>query len=117
MDLISANFVASAAAAHAEDSQTSAQESKNKICNAAAGPSRADTQTTVNCREQAFSQVTRLLVITRFIANYPIGSPVSGLPTIRSELTAASTADQVHACQMMTEVHTVSIVAKNTYAG
>jgi hypothetical protein len=29
----------------------------------------------------------------------------------------ASTPDQVHACQMMTEVHTVSIVAKNTYAG
>src|ERR1700689_4874854 len=36
---------------------------------------------------------------------------------IRSGLAAASTADQVHACQMMTEVHTVSIVAKNTYAG
>ena len=93
------------------------KKAKNKVCNAAADPSRADTQTTVNCREQAFSQVTRLLVITRFIANYPIGSPVSGLLTIRSELTAASTADQVHACQMMTEVHTVSIVAKNTYAG
>src|ERR1700729_1174234 len=28
-----------------------------------------------------------------------------------------STPDQVHARQMMTEVHTVSIVAKNTYAG
>jgi hypothetical protein len=38
-------------------------------------------------------------------------------PTIRSELTAASTRDQVHACQMMTEVHTVSIIAKKTYAG
>jgi hypothetical protein len=25
--------------------------------------------------------------------------------------------DQVHACQMMTEVHTVSIVAKNKYSG
>src|SRR3984957_9995932 len=74
-------------------------------------------KTTVNCRGQAFSQVTRLLVITRFIANYPIGSSVSGLPTIRSELTAASTPDQVHACQMMTEVHTVSIVAKNRYSG
>src|ERR1700723_3872030 len=74
-------------------------------------------KTTVNCRGQAFSQVTRLLVITRFIANYPIGSSVSGLPTIRSELTAASTPDQVHACQTMTEVHTVSIVAKNRYSG
>src|ERR1700722_9493101 len=94
-----------------------AHRKAKKICNAAADPSRADTQTTVNCREQAFSQVIRLLVITRFIANYPIGSSVSGLPTIRSELTAASTADQVHACQTMTEVHTVSIVAKNRYAG
>ena len=28
-----------------------------------------------------------------------------------------STPDQVHACQMMTEVHTVSIVAKNMYDG
>jgi hypothetical protein len=27
---------------------------KGKICNAAADPSRADTQTTVNCREQAW---------------------------------------------------------------
>src|SRR5271170_6000190 len=71
------------------------RKAKNKICNAAADPSRADTQTTVNCREQAFSQVTRLLVMTRFIVNYPIGSPVPGLPTIRSELTAASTPDQV----------------------
>src|SRR5580692_1672995 len=93
------------------------KKAKNKVCNAAADPSRADTQTTVNWRERAFSQVTRLLVMTRFIVNYPIGSPVSGLPTIRSELTAASTADQVHACQMMTEVHTVSIIAKNKYSG
>src|ERR1700739_3118051 len=29
----------------------------------------------------------------------------------------ASAPDQVHACQTMTKVHTVSIVAKNTYAG
>src|ERR1017187_5539883 len=29
----------------------------------------------------------------------------------------ASTPDQVHACQMMTEVHIVSIVAKNKYSG
>src|SRR6202011_2978512 len=36
---------------------------------------------------------------------------------IRSELTAASIPDQVHACQMMTEVATVSIVAKNKYSG
>jgi len=28
-----------------------------------------------------------------------------------------STPDQVHACQTMTEVHTVSIVAKNKYSG
>src|SRR5580704_15556341 len=35
----------------------------------------------------------------------------------RSELTAGFNADQVHACQMMTEVHTVSIVAKNKYSG
>src|SRR5882757_173980 len=28
-----------------------------------------------------------------------------------------STPDQVHACQKMTEVHTVSIVAKNKYSG
>jgi len=69
------------------------KNAKNKVCNPAAAPSRADTQTTVNCREQAFSQGTRLLVITRFIVNYPTGSPVSGLPTIRSERTAASTPD------------------------
>jgi hypothetical protein len=43
--------------------------------------------------------------------------PGSGWRTIRSELTAASTPDQVHAYQMMTEVHTVSIVAKNKYSG
>jgi hypothetical protein len=36
-----------------------------------------------------------------------------GFPTTRCGLTAASTSDQVHACQMMIEVHTVSIVAKN----
>src|SRR4051812_17138152 len=29
----------------------------------------------------------------------------------------SSTPDQVHACQMMTEVATVSIVAKNKYSG
>src|SRR5579872_610047 len=29
----------------------------------------------------------------------------------------ASTPDQVHACQTMTEVHIVSIVAKNKYSG
>jgi len=46
-----------------------------------------------------------------------VGSAVSGLPPIRCELTVRSTPDQVHACQMMIEVHTVSIVAKNTYAG
>src|SRR5579863_3157209 len=43
--------------------------------------------------------------------------PASGWRTIRCELTAASPPDQVHACQMMTEVHTVSIVAKNKYSG
>src|ERR1700746_314195 len=37
--------------------------------------------------------------------------------TIRSVLTSAPTPDQVHACQMMTEVATVSIVAKNKYSG
>src|SRR5215471_11198494 len=31
------------------------QGRKNKICNDAADPSRGDTQTTVNCREQAFT--------------------------------------------------------------
>src|SRR3984885_4118088 len=35
---------------------------------------------------------------------------------MRSELTTGFTPDQVHACQMMTEVHTVSIVAKNKYS-
>ena len=90
------------------------KQTKNKACNAAAHPSRADTQSTLSCREQAFPQVTRLLVTTRCIVNYPTRSPVSGLPTIRSERTAASSADHVHACQMITEVHTVSIVAKNT---
>src|SRR3984893_17056936 len=43
--------------------------------------------------------------------------PASGWRTIRSELTSTSTPDQVHACQMMTEVATVSIVAKNKYSG
>src|ERR1700722_17691875 len=42
--------------------------------------------------------------------------PASGWRTLRSVLTSASTPDQVHACQMMTEVHTVSIVAKNRYS-
>ena len=31
-----------------------AHRKAKKICNAAADPSRADTQTTVNCREQAW---------------------------------------------------------------
>ena len=66
-----------------------------------------------NCCEPGLSPPIRLLVIARFIANYPIGSPLSGLPTIRSELTTGFAPDQVHACKMMTEVHTVSIVAKN----
>ena len=43
--------------------------------------------------------------------------PASGWRTLRSVLTSASTPDQVHACQMMTEVATVSIVAKNKYSG
>jgi hypothetical protein len=43
--------------------------------------------------------------------------PASGWRTLRSVLTSTSTPDQVHACQMMTEVHTVSIVAKNKYSG
>ena len=43
--------------------------------------------------------------------------PNFGLAITPSELTAASTPDQVHACQMMTKVHTVSIVAKNKYSG
>src|SRR5215467_8986378 len=43
--------------------------------------------------------------------------PASGWRTLRSVLTPASTPDQVHACQMMTEVATVSIVAKNKYSG
>src|SRR5215471_10382104 len=43
--------------------------------------------------------------------------PASDWRTTRSELTAASPPDQVHACQMMTEVATVSIVAKNKYSG
>jgi hypothetical protein len=43
--------------------------------------------------------------------------PASAWRTIRSELTAASTPDQVHARQMMNGVHTVSIVPKNKYAG
>src|SRR5689334_6910051 len=34
----------------------------------------------------------------------------------RSEPTAGFPSDQVHACQMMTKVHTVSIVAKNKYS-
>src|SRR5229473_1170686 len=42
--------------------------------------------------------------------------PASGWRTLRSVLTLASTPDQVHACQMMTEVATVSIVAKNKYS-
>src|SRR5207237_3624293 len=41
----------------------------------------------------------------------------AGWGTIRFELAAASIPDQVHACQTMTEVHTVSIVAKNKYSG
>jgi hypothetical protein len=41
----------------------------------------------------------------------------SGCRTSRFELTAASTPDQVHACQMMTEVHIVSIIPKNKYSG
>jgi hypothetical protein len=32
-------------------------------------------------------------------------------------LGSAFLGDQVHACQMMTEMHTVSIVAKNKYSG
>src|SRR5215475_11248984 len=36
---------------------------------------------------------------------------------IRSELPSPSPSDHVHACQMMTEVHTVSMVAKNKYSG
>src|SRR5947207_12879348 len=43
--------------------------------------------------------------------------PASGWRTLRSVLTSASTPDHVHACQMMTEVATVSIVAKNKYSG
>src|SRR5437016_6652109 len=43
--------------------------------------------------------------------------PASGWRTLHSVLTSASTPDQVHACQMMTEVATVSIVAKNKYSG
>src|SRR5258708_36920325 len=43
--------------------------------------------------------------------------PASGWRALRSVLTSASTPDQVHACQMMTEVATVSIVAKNKYSG
>src|SRR5215471_15689136 len=43
--------------------------------------------------------------------------PASGRRTLRSVLTSAATPDQVHACQMMTEVATVSIVAKNKYSG
>src|ERR1700749_5224442 len=35
----------------------------------------------------------------------------------RSEPIAGSNLDQDHACQMMTEVATVSIVAKNKYSG
>jgi len=41
--------------------------------------------------------------------------PTAGWGMIRSELTAASTPDQAHAFQMMTEVHTVSIVPKKMY--
>jgi hypothetical protein len=37
--------------------KTSTQERKNKICNDAADPSRGDTQTTVNCREQAITLI------------------------------------------------------------
>src|SRR6476659_6327345 len=44
-------------------------------------------------------------------------NPASGWRAIRSELTAGFISDQVHACQMMTEVATVSIVAKNKYSG
>jgi hypothetical protein len=33
------------------------------------------------------------------------------------DVRTVSTPDQVHACRMITKVHTVSIVAKNTYAG
>src|ERR1041385_9259009 len=40
----------------------------------------------------------------------------SGFPTTRPEPTAGFAADHVHACQTMTEVHTVSIVAKNKYS-
>ena len=43
--------------------------------------------------------------------------PASGWRTLCCVLTSASTPDQVHARQMMTEVATVSIVAKNKYSG
>jgi hypothetical protein len=43
--------------------------------------------------------------------------PISGWRTTRFELAAASPFDQVHACQMMTKVQTVSIVPKNKYSG
>src|SRR5262249_10925688 len=39
-----------------------------------------------------------------------------GFPTMRPELPAGFASDHVHACQMMTRVHTVSIVAKNRYS-
>src|SRR5579864_4045070 len=44
-------------------------------------------------------------------------TPASGWRTLRSLRTSASTPDHVHACQMMNEVATVSIVAKNKYSG
>jgi hypothetical protein len=44
----------------------------------------------------------RKLVTTRFFTSY--------------DMRTVSTPDQVHACQMMTEVATVSIVAKNKYS-
>ena len=41
--------------------------------------------------------------------------PTSDWRTTRFERAAASTPDQFQACQMMTEVHTVSIVPKKRY--
>src|ERR1700722_1825779 len=78
---------------------------------------RAHAEDSQTIREQAISRVTRLQVMTRFVVNYATGNPASGWPTSRCERTAPSTPDQVHACQMITTVHTVSIVAKNKYSG
>jgi hypothetical protein len=44
-------------------------------------------------------------------------SPAVGYDTIGVERTPDSASDQVHACQIMIEVHTVSMVAKNKYSG